>query len=84
MTELQSKYVLVPADKAGNNIIFVCKHYYVHTLMEELGINSRRNRNSTYVTQDRTVDDIIQTHSTTLEDVFDIKLQQKELSLIHI
>ena len=40
--------------------------------MEELGINSRRNRNSTYVTQDRTVDDIIQTHATTLEDVFDI------------
>ena len=39
LTELQSKYVLVPADKAGNNIIFVCKYYYVHTLMEELGIN---------------------------------------------
>ena len=77
LTELQSKYVLVPADKAGNNIIFVCKYYYVHTLMEELGINSRTNRNSTYVTQDRTVDDIIQTHVTTLEDVFDIKLQQK-------
>ena len=77
LTELQSKYVLVPADKAGNNIIFVCKYYYVHTLMEELGINSTTNRNSTYVTQDRTVDDIIQTHATTLEDVFDIKLQQK-------
>ena len=84
LTELQSKYVLVPADKAGNNIIFVCKHYYVHTLMEELGINSRTNRNSTYVTQDRTVDDIIQTHATTLEDVFDIKLQQKEESLPQI
>ena len=77
LTDLQSKYVLVPADKAGNNIIFVCKYYYVHTLMEELGINSRTNRNSTYVTQDCTVDDIIQTHATTLEDVFDIKLQQK-------
>ena len=84
LTELQSKYVLVPADKAGNNIIFVCNYYYVHTLMEELGINSRTNRNSTYVTQDRTVDDIIQTHATTLEDVFDIKLQQKEKSLPQI
>ena len=52
--------------------------------MEELGINSRTNRNSTYVTQDRTVDDIIQTHATTLEDVFDIKLQQKEKSLPQI
>ena len=75
MTELQSKYVLVPVDKAGNNIIFVCKYYYVHTLMEELGINSRTNRNSTNAAQDRPLDDIIKTHATTLEDVFDIKLR---------
>ena len=59
LTEVQSKYLLVPADKAGNNIIFVRKYYYVHTLMEEPGINSRTNRNSIYVTQDRTVDEII-------------------------
>ena len=54
LTELQSKYVLVPADKADNNIIFVCKYYYIHTLIEELGINSGMNLNSTYVTQDST------------------------------
>ena len=78
LTELQSKYVLVRADKAGNNIIFVCKYYYIHTLMEELGINSGTNLNSTYVTQYHTVDEIIQTHATRLEDVFDIKLQKRE------
>ena len=39
LKELQEKYVLVPADKAGNNIIFVCKYYYIYILMEELGIN---------------------------------------------
>ena len=81
LTELQSKYVLVPAHKAGNNIIFVCNYYYKHTLMEELGINSGTNLNCTYVTQDRTVDEIIQTHATTLEDVFDIKMQQREKNL---
>ena len=48
LKELQEKYVLVPADKAGNNIIFVCKYYYIHTLMEELGINSGSTINSTY------------------------------------
>ena len=46
LKELQRKYVLVPADKAGNNIIFVCKYYYIHTLMEELGINSGSISNS--------------------------------------
>ena len=42
LAELQSKYVLVPADKAGNNIIFVCKYYYIRTLMEELGIKNNK------------------------------------------
>ena len=27
--ELHDKCVLVPADKAGNNIIFVCKRFYI-------------------------------------------------------
>ena len=58
LTELQSKYVLVPADKTGNNIIFVRKYYYIRTLdlMEELGINSGTNLNSTYINQVNTVD----------------------------
>ena len=84
LTELQSKYVLVPADKAGNNIIFVCKYYYIRTLMEELGINSGTNLNSTYINQANTVDELIQTHATTLADVFNIKLQQKEKNLPQI
>ena len=52
--------------------------------MAELGINSGTNLNSIHVTQDRTVDEIIQTHATTLEDVFDIKLQQREKNLLQI
>ena len=52
--------------------------------MEELGINSVTNLNSTYVNQDNTVDELIQTHATTLEDVFDITLPQKEKLLPQI
>ena len=81
LKELQEKYVLVPADKAGNNIIFVCKYYYMHTLMEELGINSGSTINSTYEKQDVTVDEIVRTHTTTLENIFHITLQQKEKNL---
>ena len=67
LKEQQEKYVLVPADKAGNNIIFVCKYYYIHTLMKELGINSGSTINPTYEKQDVSVDEIIRTHNTTLE-----------------
>ena len=34
--ELQSKYVLVPADKAANNVIVVCKKYYLEVVMKEI------------------------------------------------
>ena len=84
LTEQQSKYVLVPVGKAGNNIIFVCKYYLTRTLMNELGINSVTNLNSTYINQVNTVDELIQTQATTLADVFDIKLQQMEKNLPQI
>ena len=32
-------YVLVPADKAGNNVIIVCKQYYKEVLTRELKNN---------------------------------------------
>ena len=35
-----NKYVFVPADKAPNNIIIICKRYYIETLIKELGLNN--------------------------------------------
>jgi len=40
LTNLDNKYVVVPADKAANNIVFVCKTYYIDGLVKELGINN--------------------------------------------
>ena len=34
--KLHANYVLVPADKAANNVIIVCKKYYIDTLVKEL------------------------------------------------
>jgi len=40
LADLHSKYVVVPADKASNNIVFVCTTYYIDCLVKELGINN--------------------------------------------
>jgi len=32
LTDLHTKYVVVPADKASSNIVFVCKTYYIECL----------------------------------------------------
>jgi hypothetical protein len=47
---IHDKYVIVPADKASNNIVFVCKSYYFECLIKELGINNNTSSNTTYKT----------------------------------
>ena len=47
LSSLHDKYVVVPADKAANNVVFVCKSYYYQCLVRELGIGET-NVNSTY------------------------------------
>jgi hypothetical protein len=34
------EFVLVQADKACNNIVFVCKAHFYNCILNELGINS--------------------------------------------
>ena len=46
LERLHDDFVLVPADKAANNVIAVCKKYYIETLIKELGINTT---NYTYI-----------------------------------
>ena len=52
LSDLHSKYVFVPADKAPNNVIIICKRYYIETLIKELGLDncSTPTGNSTYTT----------------------------------
>ena len=40
LSHLHDKYVVVPADKAPNNILFVCKSHYIDRLIKELGIGN--------------------------------------------
>ena len=40
LSDLHNKYVVVPADKAPNNIIIICKKYYIETLIKELGLDN--------------------------------------------
>ena len=40
LAEIHEKFVVVPADKASNNIVFVCKTHYINCLMEDLGMST--------------------------------------------
>ena len=60
MEKLHCKYVFAPADKAANNVIIICKIYYVDVLKDEL------NSSSTYVPAQLTKNKLLMRHIDTL------------------
>ena len=47
ISEVHEKYIGVPADKASNTIVVVCKTHYINCLIEELGLSTSTG-NPTY------------------------------------
>ena len=54
-------YVLVPADKAGNNVLVVCKKYYLDVMLKELDI-CNGNSPQTYVSCSAYSEEIVLKH----------------------
>ena len=71
LSDLHNKYVFVPADKAPNNIIIICKTYYIETLIEELGLGncSTPTGNSTCTLCQMSFEDIVNTHDTFMKSL---------------
>ena len=63
---LHNNYVFVPADKAQNNIITVCKRYRIETLIKRLGLDncSTPTENSPYTSCQMLTEDIFNFHDT--------------------
>jgi hypothetical protein len=66
LERLHEEFVLVPADKASNNIGFVCKAHYYNCILNELGINSTFG-NPTYTPTVLSKDEILQNHRSVLD-----------------
>jgi hypothetical protein len=66
LERLHGEFVLVPADKACNNIVFVCKANYYNCILNELGINSTFG-NPTYTPTALSKDEIHQNHRSVLD-----------------
>ena len=74
---LHDKYVIVSADKAPNNIVFVCKSHYIDCLIKELGIGNSLG-NPTYILMTLTKEEILDNHRTVLCS-FGISTKDEEL-----
>ena len=67
--KLHVNYVLVPADKAANDVIAVCKKYHIDTLVKELGINNVNRNNTTYIPIDDSFEIIVKSHNNFITSV---------------
>ena len=59
LDQLHSEFVLVPTDKASNNVTIVCKKFYISLIQKEL-------TSSNFIVDTRSGDDIIKEHSVFL------------------
>ena len=56
LEDLHNQFVLVPADKAANNVIIVCKKYYMEMVLDKL------NATQTYFKDNANIAHIISKH----------------------
>ncbi len=76
MSTIHEKYVFVPADKAQNNIVFICKKYYIECLLSEID-QDQTNNNQTFK---ETKQEIIDNHKSVLSS-FNVSLVDDDCEL---
>ena len=85
LRRLHDDFVIVPANKAANNVIIVCKRYFMETLIKELGINTTNiSPNSTYIPSTDSFDEILKSHCKFIESVaLEMSEEDKILSYLY-
>ena len=85
LSDLHNKYVFVPADKAPNNIVIICKRYYTEILIKELGLDncSTPTGNLTYTSCQMSSEDIVSTHDTLMKSL-GVELSDDDKSLTYL
>ena len=79
---LHENFVLVPIDKASNNIAVICKKYYVEKILKEIGHIG--NGNNTYEKVHKPKHEIIEENVLYSERCrFKIEEREKELPIMY-
>ena len=82
LADLHDQYVLVPADKVSNNIVFICKTYFYSCLIDELGIKGN-SINTTYERSNFQKEYILANHKSVISS-FGITTKDSDLGLPYL
>ena len=85
LSDFHNKYVFVPADKAPNNIMIICKRYYIEILIKEFGLDncSAPTGNSTYTSCQMSSEDTVNTYDTFMKSL-GIELSEEDKRLPYL
>ena len=73
LEDLQQQFVIVPIDKASNNIAFVCKAYYIKRILDEVGVSDLPS--NTYKICNRDIQNVVQ-DNVQICDKFRLKVEE--------
>ena len=77
---LQSNFVIVPIDKASNNVAFICKRYYAKVLLKEFGLlDGTTTTTYSLINEDQT--EILDFHKRHLKQHFKIEVNSNMMKL---
>ena len=74
LEKLQQQFVLVPIDKASNNIVFICKYFYIRRILDEVGVTSLPS--NTYNKCDKDIQSIIE-NNIQICDKFGLEVEER-------
>ena len=66
LTDLHDRFVIVPADKASNNVVFICKTYYYYSCLQKELIDNNDVDTSTYQRTNFRKEEILINHRSVL------------------
>ena len=73
LEDLQKQFVIVPIDKASNNIAFVCKKFYIKRILDEVGVTDLPS--DTYKICNLDIQNIVQ-NNVQICDKFGLKVEE--------
>ena len=79
LEQLHENFVVVPIDKASNNVAIICKRFYITSILEELGIPG--DSSSTYELVNKSASSIIHENEELFKSIFGHDLDEKSKSL---
>ena len=65
LSTIHNKYVVVPADKAQNNIVLICKTFYIQCLLSEVYVQNN-GIDKIYIATTLSKKDIVENHKSVL------------------